>query len=262
MGTVSGGIHSAGLVGSLVGSNPNVIENCHVSTAVTCTGYGDSKAHGGGIVGHAHSTTATITGCQFDGSITHNQSSNSGTYAGAIVGWSDDATRITVRNCIENGSYTKFANEGFGYEVKTDEVTFSGLFSPYAISGEDRSLLYLGGDNQLYWPNAAMTIGACRALFYLADDITAGEPKEQGGSQSDNIRAFVLNFFDEQSGGAERGDGEQTGIAEAVANSSLFTSAVVLPRRPPSAGPAHTTRHLRQRWKESSNKVKNHEQKL
>ena len=108
-------------------------------------------------------------------------------------------------------------------EVKTDEVTFSGLFSPYAISGEDRSLLYLGAGNQLYWPNAAMTIGACRALFRLQGGITAGEPKEQGGSQSDNIRAFVLNFFDEQSGGAERGDGEQTGIAEAVANSSVFT---------------------------------------
>ncbi len=142
-GTVSGGIHSAGLVGSLIDREPrldNVIENCHVSTAVTCTGYGDSKAHGGGIVGHAHSATATITGCLFDGSITHNQSSNSGTYAGAIVGWSDNATRITVRNCIENGSYNKFANKGFGYQgTSATAASYTNSYSFQSVSGARRA---------------------------------------------------------------------------------------------------------------------------
>ena len=37
------------------------------------------------------------------------------------------------------------------------------------------------------------------------------------------IRAFNLNFFDKQSGEAERGDDEATGIVSAEANSSLFT---------------------------------------
>jgi len=79
-------------------------------------------------------------------------------------------------------------------------VAFCGLFSPYAISGEDRSLLYLGADNKLYYPNAAMNIGSCRAYFQLKGGNRAGEPTsgEQG------ISRFVLNF----------GDGEQaTGIS-------------------------------------------------
>ena len=141
-GTVSGGIHSAGLVGSLIDREPrlnNVIENCHVSTAVTCTGYNQSTAHGGGIVGHAHSATASITGCLFDGSITHNQSS-SGTYAGAIVGWSDNATRITVKNCIENGSYNKFANKGFGYQgTSATAITYHNSYSFQSVSGARRA---------------------------------------------------------------------------------------------------------------------------
>jgi len=47
------------------------------------------------------------------------------------------------------------------------------------------------------------TLNACRAYFHVDLDGTA------------NVRAIVLNFFDEQSGGAERGDGaESTGIVE------------------------------------------------
>lgn len=69
-----------------------------------------------------------------------------------------------------------------------------------------------GAGNNLYWPNTAMTIGAFRAYFQLADGFTAGEPVV---SKSGNVSAFVLNF----------GNGEQTDIKELqIANSKSGNS--------------------------------------
>jgi len=75
-------------------------------------------------------------------------------------------------------------------EVTSDDgkVTFVGNYSPIDIADEDRSILFLGEANTLYYPNAAMTIGSCRAHFEL-NGITAGDP-------SAGVRAFVLNFGD------------------------------------------------------------------
>ena len=75
-------------------------------------------------------------------------------------------------------------------------VSFVGSYNPVSISGEDKGMLYLGAGNTLYYPNAAMTIGSCRALFRLGEGITAGDP-----TSPNNVRAFVLNFG-ESSGGA------------------------------------------------------------
>ena len=82
-------------------------------------------------------------------------------------------------------------------DVETNELAFRGIFSPYTVSGENRSLLYLGADNTLYYPSDAMTIGAFRAYFELGDGITAGD-------LANGIRAFSLNFGE--------GEGETTGI--------------------------------------------------
>jgi len=76
--------------------------------------------------------------------------------------------------------------------VSTDYVDFAGSYSPYSIEGEDKSVLYLGTSNKLYYPNAAMTIGSCRAYFRL-NGITAGD-------KADKARAFVLNFGNENTG--------------------------------------------------------------
>ncbi|MBR1520243.1 MAG: hypothetical protein IJ635_03290 [Bacteroidaceae bacterium] len=76
-------------------------------------------------------------------------------------------------------------------DMVTDAVTFRGTFSPVNIPGEDRSILFLGSANTLYYPNAAMQIGSCRAYFQL-NGITAGDP----GSGAP-VRTFVLHFGDE-----------------------------------------------------------------
>lgn len=71
-------------------------------------------------------------------------------------------------------------------------VTFIGLYSPFSTGGENKSMLYLGADNTLYYPSSAMTINAFRAYFQL-NGLTAGEPE----TDKQTIRAFNLNFGDE-----------------------------------------------------------------
>ena len=75
--------------------------------------------------------------------------------------------------------------------VTGDAADFVGNYSPYNTGGEDNTLLYVGADDKLYWPNADMTIGAFRAYFRLNGGLTAG-----GGSSSATVRRTVLNFGD------------------------------------------------------------------
>ena len=51
---------------------------------------------------------------------------------------------------------------------------FVGSYSPVDFTANDKSILYLGAENKLFWPNADMTLGACRAYFKLGDT-TASE---------------------------------------------------------------------------------------
>ena len=86
-------------------------------------------------------------------------------------------------------------------------VDMMGTVSPVILTGGDRSVLYLGAGNTLYYPSAALTIGSCRAYFALHNGITAGDlPNE--------ARAFVLRFVENPSTqGDNFGDGETTGIS-------------------------------------------------
>jgi hypothetical protein len=75
------------------------------------------------------------------------------------------------------------------------KVTFKGTYQPIVWDSEDRSILFLGAQNTLYYPQPSdgnsPSIGAFRAYFQLADGITAVDPV-------DGIRAFVLNFGDSE----------------------------------------------------------------
>ena len=73
-----------------------------------------------------------------------------------------------------------------------------GTMPTYEPIGEeedysDRTVLYLGADNTLYYPSEAMSIGAFRAYFKLQGELTAGNP-----NNAQQIRAFQLNFGDEE----------------------------------------------------------------
>ena len=65
-----------------------------------------------------------------------------------------------------------------------------GTFSPYAINGENRKMLYLDSDNTLYYPNAAMNINAFRAYFELSEQVSAS-----------TLSRIVMNIDNDESTG-------------------------------------------------------------
>ena len=77
--------------------------------------------------------------------------------------------------------------------IKTDAVTFCGLFDPLRMKANDKTKLYLGNGNTLYYPDSEMTINAFRAYFQLADGLTAAD------LPAGNVRLFF-------------GDEEETGV--------------------------------------------------
>lgn len=74
----------------------------------------------------------------------------------------------------------------------SDEVSisFKGTYKKLSFDADDRSILLVGDGNSLYYPQAGASLGAQRAYFTL-NGITAGD-------KSNSIKAFVLNFDDEE----------------------------------------------------------------
>ncbi len=60
--------------------------------------------------------------------------------------------------------------------VETEYTTMTGSFAPVNLEAGDRTVLYLGADNLLYYPSAAQTINAFRAGFKL-NGLKAGDPE-------------------------------------------------------------------------------------
>jgi hypothetical protein len=54
-------------------------------------------------------------------------------------------------------------------------ISFIGTYGSRSFDTDKRSIVFLGGNNTLYWPTEGTRIGACRAYFQLADGITAGD---------------------------------------------------------------------------------------
>ncbi len=107
-----------------------------------------------------------------------------------IVKWNTD---------LGNISNPVFMNVEVSNTTQTTETTcvdFVGSFSPVAIAAEDKTMLYLGADNKLFYPSSAMTINSCRAYFRLKGDLVAGEP-----INTTAIKSFNLNFGDEETTG-------------------------------------------------------------
>ena len=117
-GNVSGGRHTAGLVGRAVGTN--TIQNCRVSTNITT-----SDRYAGGFIGHGTSAKNIIHYCLFDGSATNTGAFNDDTYVGAFIGWEDGGTSNEVSANLENGRYYNFSHPGANYKY-TDPHNWGG----------------------------------------------------------------------------------------------------------------------------------------
>ena len=121
-GTISGGIHSAGLVGRVLGSPTITISRVWVSTAVTA-----SNTHAGGIIGHSDRSSVYMTDCRFDGSVTTNNAS--GSYAGDIIGWCNGGA-WHLQRVYDQGS-PKAVNMYFCYDYNAS----SGATNSWGTNG-------------------------------------------------------------------------------------------------------------------------------
>ena len=154
---------------------------------------GDNKSFTGTPLEGA--TVKTLSSSSFDGktgTLTLNFEAVTSVEAGKpyIVKWENGGDNITnpvfkgvtISNQINN--------------VETNAVTFCGVFNPFILKANDKTKLYLGSNNTLYYPSKERTVNSFRAYIQLADGITAGDPVN--GTQG--VKAFVLNLDDEETG--------------------------------------------------------------
>jgi len=88
----------------------------------------------------------------------------------------------------------------YGITSEDNKVAFAGIYSPRVLHEGDQGVLYMGAGNNLYYPNADVTIKSCRGYFRLKG-ITAGDL---------SANAIELNFD----------GGETTGI-DSIQNSEF-----------------------------------------
>lgn len=92
---------------------------------------------------------------------------------------------------VENPTFTGVAIDAADPQMlksKDGKVTFMGSYSPVSLAANDKTTLYIGSNDKLFYPNAAMTVNAFRALFTV--DL----------STADKVSAFVLNFIESEVG--------------------------------------------------------------
>ena len=90
------------------------------------------------------------------------------------------------------------------------KVSFIGNYDPVTLAANNRSVLYFGSANKLFWPDEDVQLNAFRAHFTLN-----GTQVAEDAAGAKGITNMVIGFGDE--------DEVVTGINEAAADSSLFT---------------------------------------
>ena len=143
--------------------------------------YAERGAYVGAIGRGDESTCGTVT----IGGEVKNITASTYTYTGTGSGSVD----VAVPNLVNPVFKNVFISDAKA-NVSTDYVDFIGTYSPVSIYTAEKTNLYLGADNTLYYPTASdFTVNACRGYFQL----------KLGDNE---VKAFNINF----------GDGETTGI--------------------------------------------------
>ncbi|MBO4809930.1 MAG: hypothetical protein J5552_00015 [Prevotella sp.] len=125
----------------------------------------------------------------YDG-VTHTDNLVAGTPY--IIKWDEDTNNPTIVNpTFEDVEISTATNP-----ATTEYVDFIGTTSPVSLAAGDRTVLFLGSDNYLYYPSDAMTIGSFRGYFKLKNGLSMNPNAPKA------VRSLVLNF----------GDGEASGI--------------------------------------------------
>ena len=147
----------------------------------------------------------TLNACSFNeetGTLTLNFRDDNSIQANTpyIIKWNkptdEDESATVVNPTFKGVSIEDPIMSGILPYVDAGDVQFIGRFAPKELKANDRTILYMGSNNKLYYPTADMKIGAFRCyfklVFHTVDDLKAGS------------KSIVLDF----------GDGESTGIVE------------------------------------------------
>ena len=110
-----------------------------------------------------------------------------------IVRWLDDAGEP-----IQNPMFLASINSGLS-PFEDECLTFKGIYAPVSLEKDDTKKLFLGANNMLYYPSAALTINSFRCYFELLGDLTAGDvsTSDDDTSSSKSIRVFRINVGEE-----------------------------------------------------------------
>lgn len=82
-------------------------------------------------------------------------------------------------SCIDNPLFTDVTIVDASLEENafTNKlISFKGVFSPFEITEGNNKMLYLGDDNQMYYPSTAMPVNAFRAYLILQGEREFGNP--------------------------------------------------------------------------------------
>ena len=93
-----------------------------------------------------------------------------------IIKWNGNGTSIIQYPIFSDVTIDNSA-EAIARKTVTSadgKVSFQGAYGPVPFTANDKSILFLGKSNKLYWPSADMTLGAFRAHFQL-NGLTVGD---------------------------------------------------------------------------------------
>ena len=187
-GTVKGAATATGVIYGW-GDNPGVhtIKNCMANGSYSGKGIDLMKGSGTQDIDNCYKNTSDYTQGEYTTATGNALVEILGT------GWKESDgravpqitdTHVNIVSPVFNGVTVSTTTA----PVETASVDFIGITSPVTLTAGDRTKLYLGAANTLYYPSADVTINSCRAYFQLNGDITAG------GHEFSRI---VLNFGDD-----------------------------------------------------------------
>lgn len=134
----SASYHTSGLVGFAEGTN--LIENCTATATLNI-----SSNYAGGVIGHGMSSTTTIKGCVFAGTI--NGVDGNRENIGGIWGWGTSSP--VLENCLEKGTYTNITSM-HPMGLQSNKGTISGCYYLNPQVGSPSNACTVSGAAQVY----------------------------------------------------------------------------------------------------------------
>jgi hypothetical protein len=109
------------------------------------------------------------------------------------TGYESDPDAYDIIDPVFSGvNVQNIMQTNFEYELGDGmKVSFRGTYGYTSFTDVDKSILFMGAANKLYYPGAGAEIGAFRAYFEL-EGLTAGQPVSAGGSG--NGGKFIMRF--------------------------------------------------------------------